>query len=59
VLAALRAACERLDELRRREALLAWLDSARRDAPDRPSRFRRRNPAWDCFLDGRLRREDL
>jgi len=56
VRAALRAARERLELDLRRAADLAWLESARCDAPERPSRFKARVRARERFADGRLLR---
>src|SRR5581483_1954873 len=56
VWAALRAACERLDAPRRAAARCAWLESARREAPERPSLLRARVVARARLLEGRLRR---
>lgn len=58
VRAPLRAALERLELLRRRDAVRACRDSARCDAPERPSRFKVRVVARDRFADGRFRFED-
>ena len=58
VRAALRAACERLERVLRRAADLAWLDSARREAPDRPSPLSTSRLARDRLADGRLLREE-
>jgi hypothetical protein len=57
VRAALRAACERHEAVRRRDAVRACRERARCDAPDRPSRFRAPLVARERLLEGRLRRK--
>jgi hypothetical protein len=54
---ALRAALERLEAVRRREAVRACRESARCDAPDRPSRLRALLVARERLVEGRLRRD--
>ena len=56
VRAALRAALDRLARDLRRAADLACRESARCDAPDRPSLFKARFVARERFAEGRLRR---
>jgi hypothetical protein len=58
VLAALRAACERLGRVLRCAADLACLESARCDAPERASFFSARSLACERLLDGRLRSDE-
>src|SRR5438067_8563149 len=55
VRAAFRAACERLDVLRRRAAVRAWRDNARCDAAERPSLFKALVVARERLADVRLR----
>ena len=52
VRAALRAACERLEAVRRRDAVRACRERARCDAPDRPSRLRAPLVARERLADG-------
>ena len=49
---ALRAACDRLEAVRRRDAVRAWRERARCDAPDRPSRLRDPMVARERLADG-------
>src|SRR5437763_3635002 len=55
VRAAFRAACERLDVLRRRAAVRAWRDNARCDAAERPSLFKALVVARERLAEVRLR----
>jgi hypothetical protein len=52
VRAALRAACDRLAAVRRRDAVRAWRERARCDAPDRPSHLRDPMVARERLADG-------
>lgn len=56
VRAAVRAACDRLEAVRRRDAVRVWRERARCDAPDRLSRFRALLVARERLAEGRLRR---
>lgn len=56
VRAALRAACDRLDGVRLRDAVRVCRERARCEAPDRPSRFSAAPVARARVADGRLRR---
>jgi hypothetical protein len=55
VRAALRAACDRLEAVRRRDAVREWRERARCDAPDRLSRFSALLVARERLAEGRLR----
>src|SRR5436305_14340815 len=52
VRAALRAACDRLEAVRRRDAVRAWRERARCDATDRPSRVSDPSVARERLADG-------
>src|SRR3954454_9735330 len=56
VRAAFRAACDRLEAVRRRDAVRLWRERARCNAPDRLSRFSALLVARERLAEGRLRR---